>query len=409
MTYDQSYIVEKFRGLIGFKPSFDIANQIAAIDEDLATSTSGQYVNSLHPLFTPENFASAVQQFSQFTVSTWAIGTPYAKDKLVKYSGLIYIALRDTTGDQPDTSSDDWKQTTILSVWYRNRYDAAVLEVMDKLKEEKKLEGHGKTLRQSTALLSNDGYSKDTETPSGRFVGFEITLKHPNLAVQLERVGLQLNADATVPIHIMYGDGDQEVEFAYASPYKRFKYIDITTPAFLSYEGSAIIGYEEADLGGAEAIYQGATVLDDDYCTSCGGVDSGSRSYWSEYVDIKPITIIDDELEYVTGTNFGLNLVLSFRCDLSDLLIRQKESLIPALKAQLKVFLLDDLAASIRSNGQADAMSNLAFSESRDWHDPDNPKNMLKRAIKALSFEFSGGYDKCLPCNGKVKIRTYSI
>lgn len=410
MTYDRTYITEKFKGLIGFEPSFDVSNTDAQIDDDLADSSSGVYLNDLHALFTPENFANSVQQFSQFTVQAWSASSSYLKGKIVKHSGVIYKAIDVTDiGESPSTSPEKWAATTLLSEWFWKKYNSSVLSVIDRIMEEKKLNGHGKQLRGETSLFSRDGYAKDLVTKSSRFVGFEVNLLHPNMRIQLQRIGIQLDRALNVPIHIIYKDLDTEVELPYASTYKRFQTFDVSDQAFLSYEGPAIIGYYEDDLGAANAIYQNTTIFNSDYCTTCGGYDSGARSTWSQYAEINPVVIVDDEIEYVSDTNFGLNLVLSFYCDLSDVLIRQRDLLIPALKAQLLVTFMSEISNSIRANTSADVVANLAFNESKDWKDPDNPKYMLAKAIKAVSFDLSGLYDKCMPCQNKTNIRTLSI
>lgn len=49
-----------------------------------------------------ENMAGVTWQGS------WAIGTTYDEKDVVEYDGSVYIALRTTVGDQPDTSTADW-------------------------------------------------------------------------------------------------------------------------------------------------------------------------------------------------------------------------------------------------------------------------------------------------------------
>lgn len=41
--------------------------------------------------------------------AAWDIGTAYSTGDLVNYSGAAYVALRSTTGDQPDISPSDWR------------------------------------------------------------------------------------------------------------------------------------------------------------------------------------------------------------------------------------------------------------------------------------------------------------
>ena len=60
-----------------------------------------------------------------------------------------------------------------------------------------------------------------------------------------------------------------------------------------------------------------------------------ARSTWSQYAEINPVVIVDDEIEYVSDTNFGLNLVLSFYCDLSDVLDQAKRFTYPCIESSI--------------------------------------------------------------------------
>lgn len=42
----------------------------------------------------------------------WVISTAYDAGDVVTYSGLVYLALQDSTGAQPDTSPTDWDAVT---------------------------------------------------------------------------------------------------------------------------------------------------------------------------------------------------------------------------------------------------------------------------------------------------------
>lgn len=46
----------------------------------------------------------------------WVIGTTYPTGAVVTYDGTHYIALRETVGDQPDTSPSDWEEYDAVDV-----------------------------------------------------------------------------------------------------------------------------------------------------------------------------------------------------------------------------------------------------------------------------------------------------
>ena len=404
MSYDRTNIIENYRGLIGFRPTLDASNVDAAIDKELSVSDSGEYINNFHALFTPENFSDAAQQFNQFSQDPWSSSTTYLKKQVVEYEDSVYVALIDNLNKQPDTNTDEWKQTTLLSEWFRDVYDYSVLDSISAILTQKKIEGHGRQLRGSTALFSTNGAQANLVTKSSRKVGFEIKVLHQGVGFVLERIGLQLNQSSSVPIHIMFR-GEDRIETLQYTFNKTFQYFDIKNARFLAYEGPLWIYYEEDDLGAASAIYQSTQIFQGG-CGTCGGLDQGSQKQWNKYVSIVPIEIdSSDNITYPTSTNFGMNLAMSFVCDFSDYLIRNSMMVVPLLKQRLIKAFLEQLANSTRANVVAENVSNLAFNELKDYSNPEHPSTVTKRELRGLSFELSGfGYAPCLSCQ-KTKIR----
>lgn len=406
MIYDRTSIVEQFRGLIGFRPTYDSSNTIAKVDSSLAQSYSGQYINEFHSFFTPEILSSVSDNFLEFSVRPYVGGDAYVKGDVVNYNGDIYQALQATTGNSPATSTDHWRKTTLLSIWIQNKYDAAVLSTVDAMFEANRLDQYSKQLVASMALYDAEGSKSNTITKSSRFVGYEIDITQANLAVTLQRVGLQITGDTPteVPIWIRYNGEDTEVPLTFTGK-GRFNYNDIPAMTFYYGMGPIQIGYYEDDLGANSAISLTSDVFSQNPCYACGSSETGRRGTWGKYIDVIPFS--EDSDGNVTenyATNFGLNLAMSYRCDLSDIIIREKVSFIPALKAMLRVSFLEALAANTRNNREADQTHILAYNQLNDNTDYFSPRNELKRAIKSLQFEMSGINPLCMPCNNKIRI-----
>lgn len=405
MTYDQSQIVKNLRGLIGFMPSYDASNVKARVDESLTQSDSGVYMNYQHPFFTPEMLSSVAQRFSGFVVKDWSSTVTYQPGAVAKYQNLIYQCKESVAAELPSASAK-WMETTLLSVWFRNVYDAAVLAVLTALKDRNKIDNHGKEFLGRTMLYTSTGVASDAITKSSRFVGFKINLNQDNLGVYVQRIGLQLTAAvANLPIHIITADGtDTVIELSFNGGNK-FTYNDVTINPMLSGNGEVIIGYYEDDLGAAQAIGFGAnSVFSQEPCYTCGGLDSNSRRAWDSLVSVNPFYRVGSEDTEKNDTNFGINLVMSFRCDMSDLIIREKYSLVSALQAQLKLMLMEAISKSTRNNQEADEAGVIIYNELRDYDDPEHPKRALNRAITALSYEFSGN-SACLRCTSRSGVR----
>ena len=408
MKYNRSQIVENFRNLIGFAPSYDISNINAKMDESLSVSDSGQFVNDIHTFFTAENFANCSQQFSSFAVALWDNSKSYIKDDIVNYNDTIYRCLDLSINEIPVDNNSKWSETTLLSVWFLKKYDAAVLNVIESLFENKKLEGHGKPLRGNTALFNSEGIYTNYIDKSSRFVGFAIDIKEPNLAVTIQRLGLQFTGAATIPMHYQKNGEDEVVSLEY-SRVNKFHWFDPAPVVITSSDDSLIIGYYEDDVPNVKAIKTISNVFSVEDCDSCRGADFGNRKLWDSWISVKPISILDGVTTEHEDTNWGVNLVISFACDLSDIIIREKDSLVPAIKAQLKVSLLESLGESTRNNQQADQISNLAYNQVMNWEDPDSPKRELKRTISALNFQFSEMNSRCMPVTKNTFIRNRVI
>lgn len=407
MTYDRSYIVDSFRGLIGFMPSYDNSNAAAKVDDTLKLSVSGQYINNLHNYFTAEIFSSVSGNFKEYTVIAWSSSAAYKKDDVVMYNSAYYRSIQDGTNQSPSTETAYWRKTTLLSVWIQDKYDGAVLATVDALMEANKLSGHGKELRAVTGLYNAEGVKTNLITKSSRFVGYEINISESNMAVTLQRIGMQLNGQKAVPIHIIY-NGEDTIVTPTFSGNSRFNYQDIEPITFRSGMGPVTVGYYEDDLDTVSAIGMVSSTFAQAPCYTCGGSENGNRSTWGKYITVSPIASIDGDIDSY-DTNYGLNLAMSFRCDLSDILIREKMSVVPALKAMLRVMFMEAIAANVRNNKEADVTQTLVYNQLQNYQDPFGPKNQLKNAIKALQFEMSNINPACLPCASRIKIRNNVI
>ena len=63
-------------------------------------------IESFNGLF--RELFGALIDLAEHGVLEWAATQPYSHPALVTYGSNLYISLRDTTGDQPDTATDDW-------------------------------------------------------------------------------------------------------------------------------------------------------------------------------------------------------------------------------------------------------------------------------------------------------------
>ncbi len=80
--YNHAGIQQCLRGLIGFESSYN--TETPAIDADLLASSSGVFVNNLHPLLSYENILNIAEQFSEITVTVYTAAATYKVGYVVK-------------------------------------------------------------------------------------------------------------------------------------------------------------------------------------------------------------------------------------------------------------------------------------------------------------------------------------
>lgn len=413
--YNREQITDAFRGVIGVRPSMDYGNERARLDAQIVQSSHDMYINDLHKMFRVENFVDAMDNFYYFDPMPYENGKTFYKGNVVKDldTGSIYECLK-TNNIAPLSDPEYWLETTMISVRFREIINASVHETISDLIEMKKAGRYGRTLKGSTALYRGVGVRSNRIKKSGRFVGYLMRIREDGIIVKLNRIGLQLTDNCVVPIYLYSSDQTFELakwSFNFNLPGK-FKYDDaphdlILNDAFNYY----IIGYYEDDLPpGVDAIEIYNTIFQvSSGCQSCNSSELAQKSVWGPFIEVVPVSIdgakpengmtwSEEDMVKHENTNFGLNLAMSFMCDMTNLFIDQIDSFIPAIMAKLQLKLLQELAYKRRNNAAADENQNLAYSIL--WNDSPkvlSPEQIYHMKLQGLDFEFSGINKRCLP------------
>lgn len=403
-------------GLVGFRPSFD--DNDAALTADLLTSTSGLYIDGMHPLLTLRNI-EAVMEANPFTKTPeYSNAATYKKGQVVAKVYKYYKSLQDgNTGNAPEQEDSEWwESTTLLAEFLRRKYANAVSSVFNTLLTNKKNSGAYKSLLTEKQLFYGEGATAIAK--QGRFVGFQIKGAYEDVLMILQKVGVQLSANQSLTLYLYHSSQNAAlgtVTAAYSNT-KRFQYFDFKIESknpnlVFSPDAYYTIGYYESDLVGTaySAIWD---FLGSD-CAGCGHPNATNRSFWSPYISVRPIAVtvglleedktqtwMEADMEFCNYTNWGLNLIFGIHCDVTDLAIRQKDNFASAIAETLKVNLLQEIMFTLRNNTTAGDASNLAFTElSSESNKYGNPHKQLEKVVDALSFDFSGLSGVCLPCN----------
>ena len=188
-----------------------------------------------------------------------------------------------------------------------------------------------------------------TLIPSNKFVGFTIIPQRKDIACSIPWVELCFDSEKTFNIYLYNSNNPttpiQTKEVTTAAGESVIVDLGWIIADDVTYKGGVFrLGYFEEDLDGAKAYKK-------DYEFSNFKVNS-------PYFFIEPIylnhseMVIDVESELSSTDTFGLNIGMDIYTDYTELLIRNKHLLFPAIQLQMHERVLNLIKYSSRQNGQ---------------------------------------------------------
>lgn len=308
-----------------------------------------------------------------------------------------------------------------LSQYLDQMRRAAVGKVLAAFTARKKLESAGKTVLADVPLTGQSGEYRRKVIKQGRFVGLALRVAAGrDVAVRVTGLGTQFTELNPYFRLYLYHSSDPTAPVAtYDVPRTNRVYFEWTPLTIELHTGPTAggeywLGYFEDDLVGQ------AVDLQHDFgqrpgTGGCCGSDYLLFDKYAPYVQVRAFTAAatpgTDELpgervQYVTASNFGLNLQLSAACDLTDYFCRYKAQFVEVLQLQLAVDLLSSMAYSTRQNGLKAEVQKLALLELNNR--PEGQPGLLSRlatALAALDVDLSGVSAPCLPCKPTSGVR----
>ena len=323
-------------GYVGFRDSRDAT--VPPIDTELKASTSGQYWDDFHPLMFTDSIFYAAPNFEGMNYGAYSSATYDIGDKVVYSSSAWQSKVTANQGNTPAVGSY-WE--TCFSAWLRERYQSAVAKLFNRLATEKKLSGSTKSLFDNLLLFEGDGKLSDTITKSNRLVGFAINPQRiNNIQVVINQIGLQFTAAQTITVYLWHSSRKAAVasQSITTTGTNKFNWQALTSfvLSFVNYAddidagGTWYVGYFESALTGSAVnkaydFYAGP-------CVGCSGDQGNVTKYnlWSKYVSIMPFYVESGNLDslnlpalesinYDETTNFGLNLSLTVKPDITEM------------------------------------------------------------------------------------------
>jgi len=417
-------------GYVGFRGSLDTT--MPTLESDLLASSSGLYVNDQHALITVENIYNCIVNTGLITLPTaWSNSTNYTTGQQVTVSGIVYKALANNTNVAVTVTATWERLGNPISIYLTEKLKQAQANLAQKVFQQKNLNQSAKSILPDVMLYDNNANIRKTIPTQNRFVGFKLTLTEGDLGAIIRKLGMMFNSAQTDLNIYLYNSSIQDaVKIWTVTTTKQFTFEWITlaeqTMSFLSDTTNAAsefyIGYYEEDLAGSMAINNEYSFLKN-FCGPCNPLNANLRNKWSKYLRVEPFYVTSTNLpgdrtmwnsdftEITDNINFGLNLLVSVFCDVTDYFCRNKAGLGNAIALQCAVSIIEDMAFSARDNQQSQKLANMAtFALGNQQNNTPGLMDKLNQAIMQVDFNYSGTNSDCLPCsdlyNNSVKMKT---
>lgn len=437
-------IQEKLLHLIGWEQNYDTSD--LKISDALTVSESGLYFQQIHPLLTLQNMSCIAPDFKNMTFEEYNAETSYSKGNVIKYGSLLYKALQNSTGKQPDIESEYWVETNPFSEWLESKTKASIQKSIARYCNEKIAQGTYKTLCENRTLFDGTGRLVDVVKNKKNLVGFEIVpVRAKGVTTKINKIGLQFTEPGEYTLYLMHSSMDAPVKIIKLNKIRKnsiewFSLNDV----YLPYQS------EDNDAGGSWYLCYFQSELPEDSqairkdkdwskepCNSCSRREYLAWMAWSKYIEVHPF-FVNEELingmqddfnddfskqpihlwdvennQYTYDNNYGLNLEITISCDITDFIIEQRMLFQDIIAKQVAVDMLREFAynANVRTNRHSINASRLDILYEVDGDSSSMKKSglsyQLDMAFKAIKLSTEGIDRVCLPCkNNGIKYRT---
>jgi hypothetical protein len=283
-------------------------------------------------------------------------------------------------------------------------------------------------------LFDGTGRLVDTIANKHNLVGFEIVpIRAKGIVVKINRIGLQFTEPGEYTLYLMHSSSPEPVKTIKVTKQKRgslewFSFDDLLLPyegEFNDAGGSWFLCYKQSELPeGSMAIYKSRD-WSKGPCSSCSRNEVISWNAWSKFIEVHPFSVKEtslpetfglwdiDDNTYTYDRNYGINIDLSVKCDLTDFIVEQRMLFRDIIAKQVAIDMLREFAynANVRTNRHTMNVSRLDILYEIDGDSSSMKKSglsyQLDMAYKAISLSTEGLDRACLPCkNNGVKYRT---
>ena len=414
-------IQEALFHLVGWEQSYDPQR---LIDESLMESESGLFFQQAHPMVTLNNIEAIMPDGYELQYPEWVKDANYYKGDKVRDDGKVYKATADDIASETKPShSDKWMLYNPASDYLEALTRSAIAKTVQTFLQGKSLLRESKNLLERRSLFDGAGRLTNTVENGQRIVGMEIVPAYSmGVTTKLERIGLQMKgATGKVTLYIFHSsqvDPLYTIEFTVSKGDGSMEWKELQD-VYLPYMGSTGAWYVCYDQQALPEGMEAVNVTKDWSREPCGTCNRGSLEAWralTKYVMVSPFRVKAletfteypemwdiEENVYTNTSNYGINMVLSVGCDLTDFIIQQRGIFATVLQRQLAVDVIRTL--SLNPDVRVNRHQSNASREELLYEIDGNPQGRatglgreLKDAYEALDLDTRGIDRICLTC-----------
>lgn len=317
-----------------------------------------------------------------------------------------------------------------LDTYLENTVTDATNEIFNDLLQYRQLKQYGKTLLETSVLLNRYGWTQDTITNQGRFVGMQIrTQDLTGLKAIIDEVGLQFSGEETFNLYLFHSSKSDPLQVVEVTTNGNanwnWKKIDWELSSFSPqqfYGGVFIVGYYQDEIT-SNAINYTNFNWDSGVCGGCNdphiSVWRSIRKNFHVYPLYVPAGSFGEvgkmfDLEkaiYSNNQSFGMNFKFTVQCDLTNFFVQNKFVFKNLLALKVVHKILNDMKFSQQINAIEE---NIKMMIIRDLEGDIETKltnipSQYNKELKAVSFNISGINAKCLGCEDQNTSPSYGV
>ena len=444
--YRAKAVEEALLHVVGWEQDVNPDLQIAG---GLTESESGLTFQSAHPMCTLAMVNALVPSDWERSIKAWYQNDIIRKGEIRKHKNHYWKAKKNSQGQEPpyndfngdfndDFGNEYWRVTNLLTE-KTELTRRGIQNAVQRWMATKRVNKESRTLLEHRAFFDGAGRLQDTMPNQDKIVGFELEPVHGfGVTVKIDKVGLQFNSPGQVTLYVFHS-GKSEPVYQQTVGYDRsngtFKWFE-PKDWYLPYlnewgaGGSWYLVYVQRDnIPGDGVLMEAVRVSKDWNAEPCGGCNIGSVQAWREllqYVKIHPMQASTpgnwDKSDpqrwnlannaYTPFTNYGLNVMVSVQCDVTDLIIKNKQQFAPVIKLQTAYDILRnaDMNPDVVVSRYQSNISHTDVRYELDGSAATHKKGMgieLDKEYAALEVETQGMDKVCLGCNNRgIRFRT---